>query len=71
LVKVNSEIAHIGQVIDKETDKVELLDKAIEEQKNLVYYKLNKPRGIETTCAQHNTKNIIDIMNVKQRIFPI
>jgi len=30
--------------INPEIDKVEMLDKAIEEQKELVYYKLNKPR---------------------------
>ncbi|MFC1797717.1 S4 domain-containing protein [Patescibacteria group bacterium] len=44
LVKVNGQIAKIGESICPETDKVELLDKAIEEQKNFVYYKLNKPR---------------------------
>ena len=71
LVKVNGQIAKIGESICPEEDKIELLDKAIEEQKNLVYYKLNKPRGIETTCAQHNEKNIIDIMDVKERVFPI
>ncbi len=71
LVKVNGQIAKIWESICPKTDKVELLNKAIEEQKNLVYYKLNKPRGIETTCAQHNEKNIVDIMDVKERVFPI
>jgi len=71
LVKVNWKIAQIGESISPNIDKVELLDKAIEEQKNFVYYKLNKPRWIETTCAQHNEKNIIDIMDVKERVFPI
>lgn len=71
LVKVNGQIAKIGESICPEADKVELLDKAIEEQKNFVYYKLNKPRWIETTCAQHNEKNIVDIMDVKERVFPI
>jgi 23S rRNA pseudouridine2605 synthase/23S rRNA pseudouridine2604 synthase len=71
LVKVNGQIAKIGESICPETDKVELLDKAIEEQKNFVYYKLNKPRWIETTCAQHNEKNIVDIMDIKERVFPV
>jgi|GEM_PF-3813898 hypothetical protein len=30
--------------IDPTIDKVELQDKAVKEQNNLVYYKLNKPR---------------------------
>ncbi|MFK7780257.1 MAG: pseudouridine synthase [Candidatus Gracilibacteria bacterium] len=71
LIKVNGQVAKIGESICPETDRVELLDKAIEEQKNFVYYKLNKPRGIETTCAQHNQKNIIDIMDIKERVFPV
>jgi hypothetical protein len=37
-------VAKIGESINPDSDTVELLDKAIEEQKNLVYYKLNKPR---------------------------
>lgn len=71
LVKVNGQVAKIGESIFPWVDEVVLLDKAIEEQKTLVYYKLNKPRWIETTCAQHNEKNIIDIMDVKERVFPI
>ena len=70
-VTINGEIAKIGQSVDPDTDKVALKNKAILEQKNFVYYKLNKPRGIESTCAQHNTQNIVDIMDVKERIFPI
>lgn len=71
LVKVNGQVAQIGESIIPWVDEVVLLNKAIEEQKNLVYYKLNKPRWIETTCAQHNEKNIIDIMDVPERVFPI
>ena len=71
LVKVNGQVAMIGESIIAWEDEVVLLDKAIEEQKNLVYYKLNKPRWIETTCAQNNEKNIVDIMDVKERVFPI
>ncbi len=71
LVKVNGQIAKIGESICPEKDKVELLNTAIEEQKNFVYYKLNKPRWIETTCAQNNEKNIVDIMDIKERVFPI
>ncbi len=70
-VKINWKIAEIGQIIDSDIDKVELLNKAIIEQNTMVYYALNKPRGIETTCAQNNEKNIIDILDIKERVFPI
>jgi 16S rRNA U516 pseudouridylate synthase RsuA-like enzyme len=52
MVKVNSEVAHIGQVVDPETDHIELLTEEIKKTEKLVYYKFNKPRDIETTCAQ-------------------
>lgn len=71
LIKVNWQIATIWMSINPEIDKVEMLDKAIKEQNEFVYYKLNKPRGIITTCAQYHEKNIIDIMDVKERVFPI
>jgi len=71
LVKVNWEVATIWQSVDPDIDKVEMQDIAITEQKNLVYYKLNKPRGIVSTCAEWWDKNIVDIMDVKERVFPI
>lgn len=71
LIKVNWEIAHIGQVIDSDEDQVKLLNKAIKKQKEYVYYVFNKPRWIETTCAQRWWKSIIDIIKINQRVFPI
>jgi len=73
LVKVNGEVAHIGQIVDSQVDKIELLDKAIKQQQNLVYYKINKPRWIVTTCANSKLweQNIVDIVDIQQRVFPI
>ncbi len=71
LVSVNGKIAKIGQSIDDEKDVVKLLDKAIKEKDSLVYYKINKPRGILTTCAPHWEKNIVDIIDIETRVFPI
>lgn len=71
LIFVNGEKAHIGQSIDPNVDKVEMWKKAIQEQKELLYFKLNKPRGIVTTCAQWDERNIIDILDIDKRVFPI
>ena len=70
-VKVNWQVAIIWMSIDPSIDKVEILDKIIKDQNKLVYYKLNKPRGIVTTCAQGEEKNIVDILDIKERVFPI
>lgn len=71
LIKVNWEIAKIWQSIIVWVDKVELLEEIVKEQKKILYYKLNKPRWIVTTCAQNGEKNIIDIIDIKERVFPI
>ena len=71
LVTVNWVVAEIGHQVDPQSDKVAMKWEAIEEQKQQVYYKINKPRWIITTCAQHGEKNIIDIINVPERVFPV
>jgi len=68
---INGQVAHIWQSIDPENDIVTFHDEMIRQQKNLVYYKLNKPRGIVTTCAQHDERSIIDIIDIKERVFPV
>lgn len=71
LIKVNWKIAEIWQVIDPQVDKVEMLDKAVKEQKELLYYKVNKPRWVVTTCAQSDEKTILDVIPLDKRVFPI
>jgi 23S rRNA pseudouridine2605 synthase/23S rRNA pseudouridine2604 synthase len=71
LITVNGSVAKIWDKVDPSIDKILLLDKAITQQQNFVYYKLNKPRWIVTTCAQYSEKNIIDIVDIKERVFPI
>lgn len=70
-VIVNWNKATIWQSIDPLKDKVTMLDNIVEDKKNLVYYKINKPRGIVTTCAEYWDKNIIDIIDIDTRVFPI
>lgn len=71
LIKVNGEVATIGQTIDPDRDKVELLEEQIKATEKLVYYIINKPRWIVTTCAEYGDKNIIDIVDIPERVFPI
>lgn len=70
-VIVNGIVAHIGQSIDPEVDKIEFSGKLVHRSEALVYYAMNKPRGIETTCAQKDGKSIVDIIDTKTRVFPI
>lgn len=71
LITVNGKTAQIGQMIDPTVDKVEMWKEAIQEQKELLYYKVNKPRGVVTTCAQSDEKTILDVIPLDKRVFPI
>jgi len=71
LIKVNGQMAIIWQQVCPSIDNIELLDKAIKEQKELVYYKLNKPRGVITTCVSRWQTWILDIVDINTRVFPI
>lgn len=71
LVKINWKVAKIWDSIDSEKDKIEMNNKIIQDQNKLVYYKINKPRWIITTCAEYWDKNIIDIVDIKERVFPV
>jgi pseudouridine synthase len=70
-VTVNGEVAKIGQTIEPWVDHVEVHDTAIQEVQDFVYYKMNKPRGIVTTCASRDDTGILDIVDIKERVFPI
>ena len=70
-VIVNGTVAQIGQSIDPEKDKIEFSGKLVNRSEGLVYYAVNKPRGVETTCAQKEGNSIIDIVDIKTRVFPI
>ncbi len=70
LITVNWEQAIIWQKVSWKED-IKLLDIAVKEQQDLVYYKINKPRGIVTTCAGNWDSAIVDIINIKERVFPI
>ena len=70
-VFVNGETASIWQSVNLENDVVTLWEWAEMSRQDLVYYKYNKPRGIETTCAQRGGKSIIDVIKTPERIFPV
>ena len=71
LVLVNGEKAVIGQSVDPEKDEIIINDKVVEERSELVYYKLNKPRDIISTCKQDGESSILDVVDIPERVFPI
>lgn len=70
-VKVNGRTARIGEKADPEKDKISVDGKQIRAEKK-VYILLNKPADYVTTTAKHyGEKNVLDLVRVKQRVFPV
>lgn len=71
LVTVNGEVATIGMSVVPGVDVVEVGNEAVRETREFVYYKVNKPRGIVTTCVSKDDTGIMDIVDIPERVFPI
>ena len=72
-VKVNGIIVKkLGSKIDPKKDLITLHDKIIYVKENHIYIKLYKPEGYITTVKdQFNRKTVLDLINIKERIYPI
>lgn len=52
LVKVNGKVAALGQKADPEADNITVDGKVIQDRKEMLYYLMNKPEGVETTNVE-------------------
>jgi len=70
-VKVNGVVAKLGQKADAEKDSILVDSKRLElEQK--AYILLNKPKGYVTTVSeQWGMPTALELVKVKQRVFPV
>lgn len=72
-VKVNDTIVYeLGIKVDPNEDQVYVNSKLITKEENKVYIMLNKPEGVVSTVKdEKGRKTILDLINVKERIYPI
>ncbi len=72
-VKVNDlMVTELGHKVDPEKDIVQVDNKIINIEENKVYIALNKPEGIVSTVKdEKERKTILDLVKVKERIYPI
>ncbi len=49
LVKVNGQVAKLGQKADAAVDSIEVDGKVLQDRQEMLYYVMNKPVGVETT----------------------
>ncbi len=71
-VKVNGSIVtELGTKV-KSSDTIEVENTILDNNKNYEYYLLNKPRGvISSSSDEHGRKTVVDIIDSKERIYPV
>lgn len=72
-VKVNGKVVlEKGTLIDIDKDSVEVNGKKISISEEKVYILLNKPKGYITTAKeQFNRPFVLDLINEKERVYPV
>jgi len=71
-VRVNGEIASLGQKADTEKDKITLDGKEVVVPKRRIYIALNKPRGVISAVSSPDPRPTVrDLIPVEGRIYPV
>lgn len=71
-VTVNGEVATLGCRIDESSDSVCVDGAPVGVRPDVVYYLLNKPRGVVTTAEDtHGRQTVLDLLPESPRVFPV
>lgn len=71
-VMVGGSVAKVGQVIESDTAKVSVDGKPVELDKTLVYYLLNKPRGVVSAVSDPDgRRTVISLVPGGHRLYPV
>jgi len=71
-VRVNGERAELGRRVDPDTDRVEVDGVPVAIRDGLVYYLLNKPRGVVSTAADpQGRRTVVELVPAEPRVFPV
>ena len=71
-VTVNGKVITLGAKADPEKDVIRLDGKELTTQQKLVYYAVNKPRGILSSAhEERGRKSVVDLVPSHERIYPV
>jgi pseudouridine synthase len=71
-VMVNGSVAKVGQTIESDTAKVNVGGKNVEIDKTLVYYLLNKPRGVVSAVTDPDgRRTVVSLVPGGHRLYPV
>ncbi len=69
-VRVNGKIIKLGDKADLDTDEIYASTTLIEKNRP-IYIMLNKPKHYEVTLSTSVEKNVLDLVQVPERVFPV
>jgi 23S rRNA pseudouridine2605 synthase len=71
-VTVNGDVAELGRRVDADHDLIEVDGAPVGVKPGLVYYLLNKPRGVVTTAKDtHGRPTVVELVPGNPRVFPV
>jgi 23S rRNA pseudouridine2605 synthase len=71
-VRVNGEVARLGDRADPETDRIEVDGAVVGVRAGLVHYLLNKPAGVVTTASDPQGRpTVVGLVPADPRVFPV
>jgi len=70
-VKVNGEVATVGESLDPTIDRVQLDNKPVTRHTHLVYFALNKPVGYVSSASSSPGKSVLQLVKSPVRLFPV
>ena len=71
-VTVNGEFAVLGRRVDLENDEVAVDGVVVGIKPDLVYYLVNKPRGVVSTVSDpQGRRTVVDLVPGEPRVFPV
>jgi 23S rRNA pseudouridine2605 synthase len=71
-VTVNGQTAELGRRVDLDHDHVSVDGVPVSIRPGLVYYLLNKPRGVVTTASDPQGRpTVVELLPLEPRIFPV
>ncbi|MBA4368795.1 MAG: rRNA pseudouridine synthase [Desulfobacterium sp.] len=71
-ITVNGNVAtQLGFKVDTNKDRIEFQGNLVTLAQKEVYIALHKPMGYVTSCNQKNQKIVLDLIGVKERVYPV
>ena len=71
-VRVNGEVAILGRRVLPDADDIEVDGVPISVKPGLIYYLLNKPRGVVTTASDpQGRRTVVELVPTAPRVFPV